>query len=1189
MKIRADLEIKPTRTKVHEPKETFQRSQTRPSKALDVRVLGVDIEAKEQRFSDAPTTELAKVSRAPRILSPEAPQGVQKVLPLPPMLDIASKHTENFLSLLPAGTAKSAWSEVWTYQPNYDQNRLNLPFPTVLDSDGLLENNLMSVTVKGLRKLGADAEARGVLENWLSLGEKYTALPGNNSLAELGRSGQPRLSGLVLEEFRHHADPDFMRRSYEVIKGDYEHNWSDTYFKRTSNGLNRYCDVDYSHDAAIIESGGEYNSGRFQGDPAPYNPVDLNCYLYKTEKDMAVMSRALGLPSEPWEERARERKSKILELCWDEDRGTFVDYDYKNGTRSQTESLAALAVLETGLLDLSSPREALMAKRVVESSQKLLSVDRVQWDSSSQASAPARELVGFVDGLRDYGFEDFASKLHSSVRDRLRDSPVKPDVEELSLRALLEPSSDVPRDVGLAGWMSPEGGARLRRVAPFLAAEAAEVSVQKAGALDRRLLELDESLLNQNLLEELKDRDILSQVFNLDVVEGKIEHKQAQLNFQPGPSEFELAGVKVKFGVPGLEISKLDQGAVVLKKDGVQMPFAVTDQAVLLGDRAYPRSRFQGEASLPEDLFSNFFTAGGNPTLETFFHKNREWVTPSLGPHCGVESPAGRPGWKRLYDLTHNNWPELTIEPSVVDHDTAVQYFNQAAVPSVGIFKTQFNWDTMFMAKGMQLQGQESLVSDMADNLLYLLKSTGRVPNAARSVYLNKSQPPFLPSLVRMCEPIRARNKGPEAAQEWVEEAYSIMADDYRNFWREDGERGVSEIDGKKVTLSRWGGANHKFAMDESGFDTASRFYGKTKDLIPPDLNAFLWGYARDMEVIALRLRDKAEAKGETTDFLRLSTEASFWGSEKDKIKKDLIEYCWDDQDGMFRDYRFQGEEQGLQRDEDALSPCVAPLWVGMLDPKNPREKLMIERSLDNVSRFEKEHGLAATAEDYGHPEMQWNGPSGWAPLQMMAIEAEVANGRFEAAGRHSQKWLDTMEKIQARDGVIIERYDMVKGDHPPVQKGRYEETQGEGPGFGWTNATVPWAMVEVLGGVRLHRDPAHPTRMDIIPNLPEGLQGEPYEMTFADPGSAESYQLKHNYHEAQGEYEFSLSGKFTDIEKLNLVTPPLPAGLIPISECTAAYRVKQQTLKSGKVRYQIEFDGLQGQQKLGLQFKPEL
>ena len=186
--------------------------------------------------------------------------------------------------------------------------------------------------------------------------------------------------------------------------------------------------------------------------------------------------------------------------------------------------------------------------------------------------------------------------------------------------------------------------------------------------------------------------------------------------------------------------------------------------------------------------------------------------------------------------------------------------FNRAAVPSLGIFKTQFNWDTLFMARGMQLQGQGPVVAGMADNLLNLLKDTGRVPNAARSVYLNKSQPPILPGLVRMAERVREGRDGKERSSDWLSRAYELMSKDYHEFWCQPGERGITQIEGQDVVLARWGGPNHKFAMDESGFDTTSRFDGKTLDLIPPDLNAFLYRYSKDMEEVAKKLGRAEEA-----------------------------------------------------------------------------------------------------------------------------------------------------------------------------------------------------------------------------------------------------------------------------------------------------------------------------------------
>jgi alpha,alpha-trehalase len=171
-----------------------------------------------------------------------------------------------------------------------------------------------------------------------------------------------------------------------------------------------------------------------------------------------------------------------------------------------------------------------------------------------------------------------------------------------------------------------------------------------------------------------------------------------------------------------------------------------------------------------------------------------------------------------------------------------------------------------------------------------------------------------------------------------------------------------------------------------------------------------LYKYADDMAGLADGLAQDAQEKGDIGGLLKYTSESVLWKTEAKQIKKDLIELCWDEEDGMFRDYAYQGESVGLQKDCDALSAVVAPLWAGMLDPNDPKEARMLERSLDNIStRFEKAHGLAATAEDYGHPEMQWNAPSGWAPLMMMAVSAEKRYGRSEDAARHTEKWLDNL------------------------------------------------------------------------------------------------------------------------------------------------------------------------------------
>lgn len=956
----------------------------------------------------------------------------------------------------------------WSYTPRLTQQRVDVPFPYPGE---VLEQNETPELVQRLRSQGNPGAARGILENWLSLGERYGVLPGTNELNELGRSGLPRLSGLVLQEPH---DPDFLQRAYDVIGSDYRNSWCDHYFKQLPNGLNRFCDVDYSAEATLAESGGAKNASRFEnGDPLGYAPVDLNAWLYRTEKDMGTMASRLGRPEEArqWDERAARRKDLILTSMWDPQSQTFRDL--KGGQRSEVETLAGFSVLAAGVLDPDDPRRAQM----MQSLERLRTPEGLLWDSRGRQLASSEDVQALL-GPASAAVAPYEPPI----------SPLGRERQEL---------------VGL----DPAGGAQ-----------------------DRRMLALHSSLFSQGALSELKGRGLTELVYGCQPLTPQASHPLTA-PFKVGNYDLELPGADLSVLAPGIfQLQKGDDCLLVTSVQG----------GLLIGDRLYSQAELprNGQVKLPGTILGSFFRAGGNPALERFFDRHRELMPaePETPSSVLPEMP-GKPGWKRLFDRIATSWKPLTIEPSVVASNSAMPIFHRAAVPSLGIFKTQFNWDTLFMARGMQWQGAGQTVAGMADNLLFLLDSTGRVPNAARSVYLNKSQPPILPELVRMSHPMRAQADGQDEANLWLDHAYASMTRDYQQFWCQDGERGVNQLDGQSVRLSRWGGPNHKFAMDESGFDTTSRFYNKTLDLIPPDLNAFLYRYANDMAAIAGQL-------GRHEEMLH-------WQKEATLRKQSVLQHCWDEQDGMFRDYCFQGPQKGLCREQDALAAAIAPLWAGMLDPQVPAEKKMIERSLASMSRFEKEHGLAATAEDYGHPEMQWNGPSGWSPLHMMAIEGALRYGDYASAGRWLEKWIDTIDRVEGKDGVILERYDVVTGGPPPVQKGRYEETQGEGPGFGWTNASVPWGVVEVVHGLK-----PSDGKLSVSPTIPPGLEGQTLSLELRDPAGRGDWKVEQRY-DGQS-YSLKVEGTAVPVEVL---TPPLPAGLapdgIPQADGRMRYRVK--------------------------------
>jgi alpha,alpha-trehalase len=512
-----------------------------------------------------------------------------------------------------------------------------------------------------------------------------------------------------------------------------------------------------------------------------------------------------------------------------------------------------------------------------------------------------------------------------------------------------------------------------------------------------------------------------------------------------------------------------------------------------------------------------------------------------------------------------------------------MQFFNPAIVPGLGIFQTQFNWDSLFASYGLMAQGKHEMVRGMADNLLYLLKTQGLVPNAARSIYMNKSQPPILPAMIRLCKDSVRSEHGDRACREWLKEAYRSLCDDYSRFWNEDGRRGVSEVDGEPVRLSRFYGENHDVAMDESGHDTSYRFKERALDVLPADLNSFLWRNAKDLAGIARDLADSAASTGDSREAQRLRGDAEKWEAEAARRKSDVLKLLWDDKGGLFRDYIFQGEGKGRICDVDCLAAAYAPLWVGMLDPSIPAERRMMDRLVENLPIFERRFGLAATGSDYGHPEMQWNSPSGWAPLHLMVVQGLVENGYYDDATRIAAKWLDLVALNDRTRGVILERYNVETGGLPPVQKGRYETTQGEGPGFGWTNSSFASMLVNVVGGIRVSSG-----AITLSPHVPPDTFGKDYEFSYKDIPEYGDWGVKFNYDGRSGAFRMRVAGSFTGRPPtLRIITPPLPPGSPPALTDESGKKIQAQMkeipYKGNLVRYEVSLRNEEGRRELTL------
>ena len=66
-----------------------------------------------------------------------------------------------------------------------------------------------------------------------------------------------------------------------------------------------------------------------------------------------------------------------------------------------------------------------------------------------------------------------------------------------------------------------------------------------------------------------------------------------------------------------------------------------------------------------------------------------------------------------------------------------------------GRFNELYCWDSYFIVLGLLQDRRNDLARGMADNLLYEVQYYGKIPNANRTYYLTRSQPPFLTSIMR--------------------------------------------------------------------------------------------------------------------------------------------------------------------------------------------------------------------------------------------------------------------------------------------------------------------------------------------------------------------------------------------------------------------------------------------------------
>jgi alpha,alpha-trehalase len=189
-------------------------------------------------------------------------------------------------------------------------------------------------------------------------------------------------------------------------------------------------DLYFEHDRSMRESGHD-TTNRLIDKCNHLNGVDLNSFLYKYEKDIALLiekyfnnsfqSQNKIYTTDYWKQKANFRKEKLNELCWNEQVGMYFDYDFVANKQfpfqgattffplwaglcneEQTKKLVRIALpqfIKTGGITGSTKSSTIMFSE--NESQR-------QWDYPF-GWAPHQMLLW--EGLLNYGFYDKAQEM----------------------------------------------------------------------------------------------------------------------------------------------------------------------------------------------------------------------------------------------------------------------------------------------------------------------------------------------------------------------------------------------------------------------------------------------------------------------------------------------------------------------------------------------------------------------------------------------------------------------------------------------------------------------------------------------------------------------------------------------------------------------------------------------------------
>lgn len=396
-------------------------------------------------------------------------------------------------------------------------------------------------------------------------------------------------------------------------------------------------------------------------------------------------------------------------------------------------------------------------------------------------------------------------------------------------------------------------------------------------------------------------------------------------------------------------------------------------------------------------------------------------------------------------------WDELT-RTAYEERGTLLKLPKPYIVPG-GRFNEFFYWDSYFIMLGLQVSGRVEMMKNIVENCSYLIQNIGFVPNASRTHFLSRSQPPYFSLMLDLL----AESTGDENV---YIEYYDTLEKEYE-FWM-DGEEGLNNDTQSKRVLKTYNGdilnryydaentprpesylidiEDHENAPGEefyrnirsgceSGWDFSSRWFSdgetiqsiETLNISQVDVNCLLWHLEKTL----------VKASG-----LKHFKEKEKYFSERAAKRRQVIDtYFWDQDARTYKDYH-------IKKHKNTVSEHIAALYPLFLGLASDEQAKAVSEII--AEKFLYKGGLVTTTKRSGQ---QWDLPNAWAPYQWLGFVSMKNYGFTQLANDIKNNWCSNVERVYANTGKLMEKYNAL--DNEAIAGGGEYPNQD---GFGWTN-----------------------------------------------------------------------------------------------------------------------------------------